>query len=216
VLLVTGASGFIGSAVCAQAVRQGLDVLGLSRTGEPTTLTDELRRVRWHKLDVFDRKALEALLRGVTAIAHCVGIARERPNRKETWKRINGDAAIAVAEAGVAAGVPSFVFVSAAEKPPWAHEEYLSSKRRAELALGKLAMRLVVMRPGLVYGDTRPASKVAAAGLKMAQLFNVELPFVRGNAPLALEVFAKAVVRACVDDRVRGVLEGEQLARLVD
>lgn len=213
-LLVTGANGFIGRSVCAAATRSGLDVVGLSRGGAPAPVPKDLERVRWFRGDAFDAVALKSALHGVTAIAHCIGIARERPSKRETWSRVNGDAAIAVGEAALSAGVKSFVFVSAAEKPPWAHEEYLSSKRRAEHALAKLDLRLVVVRPGLVYGDERPASRVAALALKAAQTFGVGMPLVRANAPLPVDALARAIVRAVLDERLRGTLEGASLTEL--
>jgi NADH dehydrogenase len=121
---------------------------------------------------------------------HCIGISRE--HGEDTFKRTNGDAAIVVGEAARAAGVVTFVFLSAAEKPPWAHEEYLSSKRRAEVVLAKTGMRVVIMRPGLVYGSERPLSVLAARLLKAARALTANA-LVQANAPIRVRMLAKAI-----------------------
>lgn len=200
-LLVTGANGFIGRAVCELVS----DVArGLARRGPPSLLSPELQRVEWLKGSVFDADVLAKAVSGVSAVVHCVGIAREQGN--DTFKKSNGDAAIVVGEAAKSAGAETFVFVSAAEKPPWVHEEYLSSKRRAEVALAKTGMRLVVMRPGLVYGDDRPLSVLAARVLRAARTLTSST-LVRANAPIRVRLLAKAIIVALRDTSVRGVIE---------
>ena len=63
-VLVVGGTGFVGSAICRSALRHGLSVSSLSRTGcspyEGSGVRDEqqlewTRRVRWCKGDVLDR-----------------------------------------------------------------------------------------------------------------------------------------------------------------
>ncbi len=211
-ILVTGGSGFIGRAVCALAVERGLVVTSLSRHGASLpTHTQTLEKVTWLKGSVFDGPGLDAALEGVGAVVHCVGIGRERAGKDETFKRMNGDSAIVVAEAAKKAGVPTFVFVSAGEKPPWAHEEHLSSKRRAEVALAKICERLVVLRPGLVYGAERRLASFAASFLRAARVLRAPGPRLEANTPVHVEVMARAALRAVLDPNTRGVVEPDRI-----
>lgn len=213
-VLVTGGNGFIGRAVCASAVERGIVVRSLSRSGRPAVPGAWLEQVDWQRGNVFDSDTLTKALKGVSAVVHCIGISRERKDVGETFKRCNGDAAIAVGEAASKAAVRDFVFVSAAEKPPWAHEEYLSSKRRAELVLAKSSMRLVVLRPGLVYGEERPLAVLAARLLKAALGMKIRMPLVRGNAPIRVSRVARAVIRALQNPEIQGILEVTRIAEL--
>ncbi len=211
-LLVTGGSGFIGRAVCALAVERGMTVVSLSRHGAPLlTHTQALEKVSWLKGSVFDA-ALVTALDGVEAVVHCVGISKERSGKDESFKRANGDSAIVVAEAAKARSVPTFVFLSAGEKPPWAHEEYLSSKRRAELALAKICERLVVLRPGLVYGSERRLASFTATAMRLLALVRAPSREADANTPVSLDVMARAVLRAVVDPNARGVIEPARIA----
>ena len=117
-LLVTGGSGFIGRAVCALAVERGLAVTSLSRHGASLpTHTPTLEQVTWRKGSVFDAPVLESAVNDVGAVVHCVGIGRERAGKDETFKRLNGDSAIVVAEAAKKAGVMRLASIFRAPGP---------------------------------------------------------------------------------------------------
>jgi nucleoside-diphosphate-sugar epimerase len=70
--LVTGASGFLGSAVVRELVAQGLGVDGLVRSDDGSSLVaaSGARPVRG---DLLARATLEAALQGVDLVIHCAG-----------------------------------------------------------------------------------------------------------------------------------------------
>lgn len=215
-ILVTGGNGFVGRAVCAMAVERGLDVASLSRTGAPLVTSGALQQVEWLRGNVFDGAVLEQALSGVDAVVHSIGISREHPSRRESFRMVNGDAAIAVGDAARKAGVGTFVFLSAGEKPPWAHEEYLSSKRRAELALAKLCERLVVLRPGLVYGPERKLATFVAQVLRVSGFVHKATRESAAITPIHITTLARAVLRALSDPGARGVVEAPRLATFAE
>lgn len=83
-LLVVGGNGFVGSAVCKQALSRGWEVVSISGSGRPfrtprghapTWTTSD--RMQWHKADAFDRNAYRELAASCTAAVHTVGILME-------------------------------------------------------------------------------------------------------------------------------------------
>ena len=158
-LLVVGGSGFIGRAICRQALEAGHEVRSVSRGGRPDDLgvTDQWADdVEWTSADLFAPHAWRDRLRGVDSVIHRVGIAHEAPQAGVTFERCNGDSTILTALEAERAGVDNFVFLSSAANYPTARRAYLRSKRRAERAIEGLNLETVVLRPGPVYGRGQP------------------------------------------------------------
>lgn len=83
-LLVVGGNGFVGSAVCKQALSRGWEVISISGSGRPfrtprghapTWTTSD--KMQWHKADAFDKDAYRDLAASCTAAVHTVGILME-------------------------------------------------------------------------------------------------------------------------------------------
>lgn len=158
-LLVVGGSGFIGRAICRDALQAGHDVRSVSRGGRPDNrgVADQWADdVEWTSADLFSPHAWRDRLRGVDGVIHSVGIAHEAPREGVIFERLNGDSAILTALEAERTGVDSFVFLSSAANYPTARRGYLRSKRRAERAIEDLNLETVVLRPGPVYGPNQP------------------------------------------------------------
>ena len=178
-LLVVGGSGFIGRAICRQALAAGHEVRSVSRGGRPADLgvTDQWAdEIEWTSADLFAPHAWRDRLRAVDAVVHSVGIAHEQPQEGVTFERLNGDSAVLTALEAERAGVDSFVFLSSAANYPTARRAYLRAKRRAERAIEDLNLETVVLRPGPVYGPDQP---------HFPRPLNVACRLVAGIDPLA-------------------------------
>ena len=147
-IAVTGATGFIGRALCAQLGGEH-DVRAVMREQ-----TGDLARFRdW-----------PSVLGGRDAIVHLAAYAHGRGDAA-ALRAVNVDATIAAAEAARASGA-HFIFVSSIkvhgehsatplhESSPLAPSDpYARSKAQAEEALHAIpGLRLTVLRPPLVYG----------------------------------------------------------------
>jgi len=193
-VLVTGASGFVGSALVERlscdtrfqvhaAARKGL-VLG--GTVQGFRAPDLGASADWH----------DALL-GMGAVIHCaarVHVMNEQADDPLTeFRRVNVEGTLHLARQAVAAGVRRFIFVSSikvngeqtspgeafrADDESRASDPYGISKREAENGLLALAaetgLEVVIVRPPLIYGPG-----VKANFLSMLSWLNkgVPLPF---------------------------------------
>lgn len=172
-VLVTGANGFIGQAVCADLPPRGYRVLGVVRHNVQMDLQNGFECLSMDEIDA--NTDWSGALVGVDSVVHLAGrvhLMRETAADPLTeFRRTNVDLTLNLARQAAAAGVRRFVFVSTikvngevtpvgqpfnAEDEPHPTDPYGVSKYEAELGLLKLAgesgMEMVIIRPVLVYG----------------------------------------------------------------
>ena len=164
-ILVTGASGFIGKALCRELLARAHTVRAAVRETDSSAAA-EVQQIPVPDIAAeFDRRALVG---DVDAVVHLAAIAHRAVSDSEL-RRVNIDAAVRLAEAA-AGTVRRFVFLSSVkvhgeDSGAGAYSEtealrpedsYGRSKLEAERALTELAarsaMELVLIRPPLVYG----------------------------------------------------------------
>lgn len=172
-VLVTGANGFVGKAVCAHLPSQGYRVLAAMRRHMRVELLQGVECLSMDEVDA-ETSWVDAL-KGVDSIVHLaarVHLMRETAADPLTeFRRTNVLLTMNLARQAAAAGVRRFVFVSSikvngemtpvgqpfsADDHPQPIDPYGISKREAELGLLELAattgMEVVIVRPVLVYG----------------------------------------------------------------
>ena len=144
-VVVTGASGFIGRHLTEYLVSDGMRVRGITRgaTDLPPGVEAAVAS------DLLDRNAIRAALSGASAVVHLAARVHSRPEGKDDpaseCKRINVDGTSLLLEEAVAAGVSTFVFISSVkavasesetaltpETPPQPTDAYGESKLEAE------------------------------------------------------------------------------------
>lgn len=164
-LLLTGATGFVGSHVAAALAARPLHVRCTVRRSSDTRWLDPLD-VETVEADVTNPEAVRSALEGVDVVVHGAGVTKA-PDR-DTYFRVNTEGTLVFAKAAAAAGVRRFVFVSSlaargpdpedaepqSETPDSPESAYGMSKLTAEERLSAFSdqMDVVILRPGGVYG----------------------------------------------------------------
>jgi NADH dehydrogenase len=141
---VTGASGFLGAALCRALVADGWEVRALVRDPARYTPPPGARAVRCDLPDVIDESALA----GAAAVVHCAYATRETD--PEHARRVNEDGTRRLLEAARRAGVPRVVFVSTVAAAADAPSYYARSKHALEGLFDPA--RDAIVRPGLIIG----------------------------------------------------------------
>jgi UDP-N-acetyl-alpha-D-quinovosamine dehydrogenase len=165
--LVTGATGFIGRALCNKLRERGDKVVPLSCHGG--TLLDGSPAVAIDLANDLSRTMPANLFEGIDVVYHLAGIAHQKASPAQ-YESINYQATIQIAEKAAKAGVKSFVYISSVkamgsgdlstprdEDDCFTPEDaYGLSKWRAENTLRErykgAGMTVTIIRPVLVYG----------------------------------------------------------------
>jgi NADH dehydrogenase len=140
---VTGASGFLGGAVCRALAARGFEVRALVRDPTAFEAPPGVRAMRFELPDGID----EAALTGAAAVVHCAYATRETD--LERARRVNEDGTRQLLESARRAGA-RVVFISTVAAAADAPNYYARSKHALE-ALFDPAKDAIV-RPGLVIG----------------------------------------------------------------
>jgi len=167
-VLVTGATGFLGSHIAEQLSRSGRKVRALVRETSNLSFLNTLENVEYAYGSVDDPAACLAAAEGVTGIIHAAGLVKAKSS--DDFRRINMEGTENLVVAAERAGnVKRFVFVSsqaaggpsdAAGSPVKVGEEtppvtaYGRSKLMAEKILlnSRKTLTSTILRPPAIYG----------------------------------------------------------------
>jgi NADH dehydrogenase len=146
-LLLTGATGLVGSAVLRRLTAAGVPVRCLVR--DPRGLGAQRVRVQIVLGDLADPSSFRNAMRGVNTVLHLAASIRDEPSG--SIEELNGIASWRMVEAAERAGVEHFVFFSALEASPFQRGRFLRSKAMAEAAVAEAEIRTTVFAPSIVY-----------------------------------------------------------------
>jgi nucleoside-diphosphate-sugar epimerase len=197
-ILITGANGFVGSALCRRLHSSGLLVRGAvrDRAKVPRQGDSESKDLEWVVLhDRSPEDETRHALQEVSAVIHLAArvhvMADHAVDPLREFRRVNTDWTERLARAAAVQGVRRFMYLSSIkvngernarpfteQDPPYPQDPYGISKWEAEQALARVSsqtgLEIVVIRSPLVYG--------AGVGGNVLQLLHI----LRRGIPLPL------------------------------
>jgi len=192
-ILVTGAAGFVGRALCRALAAGGIEVSGAVRAGGDIGGGVETRIIG----DLRDAVKTPEFLNGIDCVVHAAARVHQMdktgPEELDSYLRDNTETTRRLAESAVTAGVRRLVFLSSIKAngeetatpytentPPRPEDAYGISKLQAEQALGEIAaatgLETVILRPPLIYGPG-----VRANFLSLLRLADSPIPLPLGG-----------------------------------
>ena len=173
-LLITGASGFVGSRLVDVALNQQYNVSAVSRSESSQTVNSN-PSLKWCIGNLAPEFDWSKNLVNIDCVIHCAArvhqMQEDAQNIQAVYDEVNFHGTLNLAKQAVEAGVKRFIFLSSIKvngeqteagkpftvevsHPPL--EPYGLSKYKAEIALLELAQKtgleVVIIRPPLVYG----------------------------------------------------------------
>ncbi len=236
-VLVTGASGFIGSALCRHFMAHGHDVIGTVRS-LPATLVPGVDYRIVGELGTSTAWS-DKVFTGVKIIVHCAARAHVMNDYSQDslmeFRRVNTLGTENLAQVAAHTGVKRLIFLSSVKvngensqsdspidetSPTSPQDHYAISKLEAEQALFRIAaetgMEVVILRPPMVYG---PGVKGNFLRLLKIVDSGIPLPFSLVNNQRSLIYLNNltGVIAACLTDpaavgRTYMVSDGEDIS----
>jgi uncharacterized protein YbjT (DUF2867 family) len=154
-LLLTGATGSVGSRLLPLLLERGHDVRCLVR---------EPRRLGPRRVDVqialgdlgemSDPYLVRQALRGVDTVVHLAATIRDQPPHR--IEELNGLATVRLLRAAERSGVKRFVFFSALNASEVQRTRFFRAKWLAERAVASSALETTIFAPSIVYDRSDP------------------------------------------------------------
>lgn len=212
-ILLTGATGFIGSHVVETAVRRGYDVVALVR--DPNAYRGPHHSVAAVAGDVRDAESVRLAVSGCDAVIHVAALYTFDPTQARAMHEVNVGGTENVLRAGIAAGVERIVYTGtvggtafskdrlAAEKDIAGRESmsgpYKRSKFDAECVVQGMAAE------GAPIVTVCPTAPIGPGDVKPTPTGKIVLDFMRRRMPAYVDTGLNFV-------HVRDVAEGHLLA----
>jgi uncharacterized protein YbjT (DUF2867 family) len=152
VILLTGATGTVGSALLRRLTAQGAPVRCLVR--DPRRLGDQRVRVQIALGDLANPASFRHALRGVDTVVHLAATIRDQP--RTSIEEVNAIGTLRLVRAAERAGARRFLFFSALGTSHHSRTRFFRAKALARDAVEASALETAVFSPSIVYTPGDP------------------------------------------------------------
>jgi dihydroflavonol-4-reductase len=200
-LLITGATGSLGKQLVYECLQRGIRPIAMVRRESNTAYLDS-HNIEKRTADIRNRPEIEAAMKGIDAVIHCVAWVNFRQDKLTQFTGINIIGALDTYRAAAKAGVKRFVQISSiaavggnprtlgGESYPMNEDwifnlehlkiPYVMTKHAAEVELRKAAAEggpeLVIMNPSTIAAPSRTGDDRGKASKTFARRFLPDLP----------------------------------------
>jgi NADH dehydrogenase len=200
-ILVTGATGFVGSHLVRRLRKENIPVRAVVRTPERAQMLRDMG-AEVAAGDVSDASSLLSAAKGAERIVHLVGIIQE--GRGFTFRSVHVEGTRLVLEAAKEAGVKHVFHQSALGTREGAKSEYHRSKWEAEELVRKSGMPFTILRPSLIYGPGDLFTLRLAEMIRLSPLLPVIGSGRSRVQPVFIDDVVSCIVKAVTSDAFLG------------
>lgn len=150
---VIGGTGFVGSYLVDELLKQGHQPVLLVRPGSESKV-EQRERCTLLPGNVKDQASVRQTLKGCDAVIYNIGILREFKNQGITFEELQHRAAVRTMDAALEKGVRRFILMSA-NGVKAGGTPYQTTKYQAEQSLKKTDLDWTIFRPSVMFGDPK-------------------------------------------------------------
>ncbi len=203
-ILITGATGFVGRSLLSELLKGGTKVRALVRNPSPSSRVEKLTKVgiELAEGDVTDAASiLSAIDSKIDTVIHMVGILA--PTRGASFKTVHTEGTRNVLDACKERGVNRYLHVSALGTRAGAKSEYHKTKWAAEELVRSSGLDYTIFRPSVIFGEEDKFTNMFARVMRLSPVIMVP-----GNGRNLMQPIF-------VEDLVRFMAESLKLPRTV-
>ena len=198
-VVVTGASGFVGTRLCTRLVEDGWKVRALVRNTSKAAHRLGHLKLEMRVADIRDPDAVRAAMRDAGSVVHLAAIALEKPG--QTYASVNTEATRIVLEAAKAESIERFIHMSQNGSDSSSPYPFLRSKGIAQDLVTESSLRWTILRPSVIFGPEDEFVNVLA---RLVRLSPLVFPVPGGGTalfqPIAVGDVVRAIMRVLEDD----------------
>jgi nucleoside-diphosphate-sugar epimerase len=172
-ILVTGATGFLGSYIVCQLVKQNKQVRVICRAGSNRLLLEDVKgKIDWFEADILDIVSLEEALQDIDQVFHVAAIVSFRKKDRKTMMQVNVEGTANLVNLCLGMGIQRLLHISSVaalgrskpkqeitEQNSWVNHKYNSyygiSKFLAEQEVWRgitEGLNAVIINPSVILG----------------------------------------------------------------
>lgn len=192
-ILLTGATGFVGTNLLREILQEGLAVRCLVRNpSKGEVLKSTFSGVEVAYGDITNKDTISRALDEVDTAVHLVGILIEMG--KATFKAIHTEGTRNMVEACKERGVKRFIHISALGTRPNARSQYHKTKWAGEEMIRASGLDYTIFRPSVIFGKEDKFTNLFASVIRLSPV--VMIP---GNGKNRMQpLFVKDLVKTMV------------------
>lgn len=192
-ILVTGASGFVGQHLIRLLSSKGMQVRALYNSRMPDAELRNLPGISWVQCDLLDVFAVEDVMQGISKVYHCAAKVSFHPKHKEELLHVNVESTANVVNEALLQQVQKLVYVSSVaalgraegkklitEEEEWEENRHNSiygqSKYMAEMEVWRgigEGLTAAIVNPGIILG----AGNWDEGSARLMKVVDREFPF---------------------------------------
>lgn len=203
-ILLTGATGFVGGNLLRRMLKGKLSVRCLVRTPEKAEKLKTLG-VETAIGDITDKSSILKAMEGVETVVHLVGILVEVG--KATFDLLHTEGTRNMVEAAKEKGIKRFIHMSALGARKDARSKYHKTKWAAEEIVRNSGLDYAVFMPSVIFGREDNFTNMFAKAIKLSPFIMMPGDGKNKMQPVSAIDVAEAITAAVVDKRFAGTYE---------
>ncbi len=197
-ILITGATGFVGREIAKQAREQGFAVRAVVREPNRARWLEREFGVELFHGNILNPDSLSGSMKDVKCGIHLVGVIRER--LEQTFERVHVDGTRNIVEAAKKGGVKRFLHMSALGARADGRSRYHKTKWEAEEIVRGSGLSWTIFRPSVIFGKRDEFVNDLARVIRLAPFAPVIGDGENKLQPVAVEDVAHCFVAAVKSD----------------